>query len=298
MGCQKQIAKKIIDGGGDYVLAVKDNQPKLRAALQEHFHDLHENDFVEGECRRHRTREKGHGREEERYYYQTPLPESMRAFAGAWSGLATIGQVISVIRTGGEEVSDVRYFISSLAPGVKCFASAVRGHWGIENSLHWVLDMTFKRHVQYPVQTVFDSPVPSHRAGETLDARRQAADEVSHVGNFFAAGPDNRNHLSDRRQTRPRAGKGAHRLGQRRLIVVTFLLAAMTLLARPVTPALAFDEIVLMQVVKVFLQGRAQLGLVILDRQHVVAAAVDDFLRDLFLTAHRIDRHNRPVQPR
>ncbi len=144
MGCQKQIADKIIHGGGDYVLAVKDNQPKLHAALQEHFHDLHENDFAEGECRRRRAREKGHGREEERYYYQTPLPKSMRAFAGDWSGLATVGQAISVTRTGGKEVSDVRYFISSLAPGVKRFASAVRGHWAIENSLHWVLDMTFR----------------------------------------------------------------------------------------------------------------------------------------------------------
>lgn len=144
MGCQKQIAGKIVDRGGDYVLAVKDNQPKLHAALQEHFDDLHENDFAEGACRRQRTREKGHGRQEERYVYHSPLPESMRDFVDAWPGLKTIGQVISVAQRDGKEVSDVRYFISSMAPSVKRFASAVRGHWGIENSLHWVLDMTFR----------------------------------------------------------------------------------------------------------------------------------------------------------
>jgi predicted transposase YbfD/YdcC len=144
MGCQKQIAGKIVDRGGDYVLAAKDNQPKLHAALQAHFNNMHEDDFAAGECRRQRTREKGHGRQEERYVYQSPLPKSMRDFAAQWPGLRTIGQVISVVQRDGKEVSDVRYFISSMALGVKRFASAVRGHWGIENSLHWVLDMTFR----------------------------------------------------------------------------------------------------------------------------------------------------------
>ena len=143
LGCQKEIAKKIVDGGGDYVLAVKENQPKLHAAIQRHFDELHETDFVAGDCRRRETKEKGHGRVEQRFYYQSPLPESLRPFVDAWRRLATIGQVISITERDGRECSEVRYYISSLPLGVKRFAEAVRGHWGIENSLHWVLDVTF-----------------------------------------------------------------------------------------------------------------------------------------------------------
>jgi predicted transposase YbfD/YdcC len=143
MGCQKEIAQKIIDGGGDYVLAVKGNQEKLHAAIAEHFDELHESDFNNSDCRRRRTEEKGRGRLEQRYYYQSPLPESLQPFVKGWKGLATIGQVISITEREGEECSEVRYYISSLGPGVKRFAKAVRGHWGIENSLHWVLDVSF-----------------------------------------------------------------------------------------------------------------------------------------------------------
>ena len=144
MGCQKEIATDIVQGGGDYVLAVKDNQPKLHAALHEHFLYLHETDFAEGNCRRRVTHDQAHGRDEERTYYQSPLPASLGDLAGEWTGLASVGQVISHTERDGQQVSEVRYYISSLAPQVKCFAGAVRGHWGIENSLHWVLDVTFR----------------------------------------------------------------------------------------------------------------------------------------------------------
>ncbi len=139
MGCQKEIAGEIIAGEGDYVLAVKGNQPKLHAALGEHFDRLHETDFAKSDCRRRQTNEKDHGRVEQRHYYQSPLPESLRPLVNDWKGLATIGQVISITERDGQECSDVRYYISSLGLGVKRFAQAVRGHWGIENSLHWVL---------------------------------------------------------------------------------------------------------------------------------------------------------------
>lgn len=142
MGCQKEIAAQIIAGGGDYVLTVKDNQPKLHAALQAHFLHLHETDFATGECRRRVTRDQAHGRCEERTYYQSPVPAAL-AGSDDWAGLASVGQVISITEREGKEVADVRYYISSLKPQVKRFAGAVRGHWGIENSLHWVLDMTF-----------------------------------------------------------------------------------------------------------------------------------------------------------
>ncbi len=143
MGCQKKIAKQIVDGGGDYVLAVKGNQATLHAALKKHFDELHETEFADSACRQRATNEKSHGRHEQRYYYQSPLTDALRVFTRAWKGLATVGQVISITERDGKECSDVRYYISSLKPGVKRFATAVRRHWGIENSLHWVLDVTF-----------------------------------------------------------------------------------------------------------------------------------------------------------
>ncbi len=143
MGCQKEIARKIITGGGDYVLAVKGNQPILHTALADYFERVHESEFVDSNCLSRKTKEKGHGRVEHRYYYQAPLPKALRSFVADWKGLKTIGQVISITWRDGKECSDARYFISSLKPSVKRFALAVRGHWAIENSLHWVLDVTF-----------------------------------------------------------------------------------------------------------------------------------------------------------
>ena len=89
------------------------------------------------------TTEKGHGREETRTYLQLPAPEELPGFA-LWKGLKSIGMVTSLCLRDGKETIEVRYYISSLAVGVKQFARAVRGHWGIENSCHWVLDMTFR----------------------------------------------------------------------------------------------------------------------------------------------------------
>jgi predicted transposase YbfD/YdcC len=143
MGCQKEIARQIVDGGGDYVLVVKDNQPTLHAAIQEYFIHLHETNFEGSDCRRHTTREKGHGRVEERQYYFAPLPETWADLADDWAGLQGVGQVITSTEREGKPTDEVRYYISSLPPGVKRFAQAARGHWGIENSLHWVLDVTF-----------------------------------------------------------------------------------------------------------------------------------------------------------
>lgn len=143
MGCQKEIARQVVEEGADYVLAVKDNQPTLYRLAQEHFEKLHETDFQGSACRRHVTREQAHGRMEERYYYITPLPESLRSLQGDWAGLCSIGQVITMTEREGKQTAEARYYISSLAPRVKRFAEATRGHWGIENSLHWILDVTF-----------------------------------------------------------------------------------------------------------------------------------------------------------
>lgn len=143
MGCQKEIAKRITDGGGDYVLAVKENQPKLAAAVAEAFSEMHENDFADSHCRRHATEERSRGRDETRSYYVAPVPASMSAFVTQWPGLTSIGQVVTHTTQHGKETSDVRYYINSIAPQVKIFAESVRAHWSIENSLHWTLDMIF-----------------------------------------------------------------------------------------------------------------------------------------------------------
>lgn len=144
MGCQKEIARQIVDGEGDYVLAVKDNQPTLHAAISDYFLHLHETDFAGCEVRRLTTIDKGHGRHERRTYYVTPLPESMQSFTAEWKKLKSIGQAINISFRDGREVADIRYFILSMPSQVKRFATAVRGHWSIENSLHWTLDMTFR----------------------------------------------------------------------------------------------------------------------------------------------------------
>jgi predicted transposase YbfD/YdcC len=143
MGCQKEITRKIIKGDGDYVLAVKNNQPKLYEAVEEFYIKRHENDdFRDHDCRQHTTVERSRGRIETRYYVIAPVPESMRPLLRDWKGLRSIGQVITQTDYGERQTSDVRYYITSRQPRVKEFAKSVRGHWSIE-SMHWILDVVF-----------------------------------------------------------------------------------------------------------------------------------------------------------
>ncbi|MCL4207164.1 MAG: ISAs1 family transposase [Pirellulaceae bacterium] len=141
MGCQKEIARQIIHGGGDYVLAVKDNQPKLLEGVREFFTERHlQDDFADHSCRRHTTTERSRGRNEERSFVIAPLPESMKQLVREWKGLKSIGQVITVTDCEGGHTCEVRYYISSRPAKVGEFATSVREHWGIE-SMHWVLDV-------------------------------------------------------------------------------------------------------------------------------------------------------------
>ena len=143
MGCQKEIAKKIQGGGGDYVLAVKDNQPKLHQAIHEFFAEALEDDLGQVSHRRHETHEKGHGRVDDRYYYLAKLPDDF-ALRKQWPGIKAIGMAVRITeKSDGTRSDDVRYFIASRYLSGKRFAQSVRGHWAIENSLHWVLDVTF-----------------------------------------------------------------------------------------------------------------------------------------------------------
>jgi predicted transposase YbfD/YdcC len=143
MGTQTEIAKDIVEGGGDYLLALKGNQGTLHQGVIDYIDEQIENDFANVAVRRHTTREKGHGRQETRTYVQMPAPKSLPGF-GRWKGLMSIGLVLLTCLRNGKEVTEARYYISSLAVGVKLFARAVRGHWGIENTCHWCLDVTYR----------------------------------------------------------------------------------------------------------------------------------------------------------
>jgi predicted transposase YbfD/YdcC len=143
MGTQRAIAGQIIEGGADYVLALKGNQGTLHQGVIDHILGEWESDFAGVKARHHQTEEVGHGRRETRTYIQMPVP---RGLAGLelWAGLKSIGVVISECIRDGKVTDEVRYYISSLAVGVKRFAHAIRSHWGIENSCHWSLDMTYR----------------------------------------------------------------------------------------------------------------------------------------------------------
>jgi len=143
MGTQKAIAKEIVNGKADYVLALKGNQDSMYKGVTSYIDEHMANNFSDVAARQHTTREKGHGREETRRYIQMPAPRNLPGFT-LWKGLATIGVVISCCLRDGKETTETRYYISSLSMGVKRFARAVRAHWGIENTCHWTLDMTYR----------------------------------------------------------------------------------------------------------------------------------------------------------
>lgn len=142
-GCQKDIAAAIVAQGGDYVLAVKDNQPTLHAEIREAFATAVEAEAPE--CRSCTSAAQEHGRAERRIVWVLPARGRLSQL-GAWVGLLTLVMVLRVVTcpVSGVETSETRYFISSLRPGARRLARAVRGHWQIENGLHWVLDVVFR----------------------------------------------------------------------------------------------------------------------------------------------------------
>lgn len=143
MGCQTAIAEKIVAEGAGYCLAAKGNQPTLLAHIEGHFESLAESNGDATKARHIATHEKGHGRVEDRYYTICPVPESMAEETKRWAGLKAIGMTTNVTWRDGEERIETRYYILSKYLSAKRFAEAVRGHWGIENSCHWQLDVTF-----------------------------------------------------------------------------------------------------------------------------------------------------------
>lgn len=146
MGCQKEIAGTIRARQADYVLALKDNHPLLAADVASVFADAlgpNEGGYAVGY---HQTLEKGHGRIERRRCWTIDDPRVIAWLdpAGAWPGLRTIAIVEGIRGSGAAGVAERRTYLSSLDGAAARFLAVVRGHWAIENRLHWVLDLAFR----------------------------------------------------------------------------------------------------------------------------------------------------------
>jgi predicted transposase YbfD/YdcC len=143
MGCQKEIACDIVDGGGDFVISVKDNQPGLREAIETYFDKHLERDLEDLRYRSYETSKAAHGRIDERSYFLTRVPADF-AVRREWPWVKAIGYSLRVTRhADGRETDETRFYILSRYLSGKRFSEAVRGHWDIE-SMHWVLDVNFR----------------------------------------------------------------------------------------------------------------------------------------------------------
>lgn len=150
MGCQKKIAQQIIDSGADYVLALKGNHETVHEEVKTYLDDAICQQAADKSTRRSSTSElvytetveKDHGRLETRRYWQS---ENIGWFADLtkWKGLRSVGMVESVREIKGEISTERRYFLCSLPCDITRFAKASRGHWGVENQVHWHMDVSF-----------------------------------------------------------------------------------------------------------------------------------------------------------
>ena len=180
-GCHKAIAQKILDRGGDYVLVVKDNQPKLLAAIQEQMGAVF--DGVVDDYSERRTKDRGHGRQELRIYTTRPAPPELRA---EWPGLQVIGTCYHERTVQGKTSTEMRYFIGSKAAGARYYGQALRHHWRVENCCYWQLDVTFgedasrisKRHAAENfalLRRLALSLLKQHPAKQSVKCKRLAA---------------------------------------------------------------------------------------------------------------------------
>jgi predicted transposase YbfD/YdcC len=165
MGCQTAIAEQIVAQGGRYVLALKGNQGTLAAEVEEAFIDADARDYVAVASEHLETIEQGHGRRETRRY-RTLGDLSGVARSALWKAMNMIGMVESTRETNGTITRETRFYIGSIGTDVQTFAGAVRGHWGVENQLHWSLDVSFNED---------DSRVRDPEARENLALIRRIA---------------------------------------------------------------------------------------------------------------------------
>jgi predicted transposase YbfD/YdcC len=168
IGCQTAIATQITSQGADYVLALKDNQPTLQSAVAICFAEGQASGFVAGHHDTRRTVEKGHGRIEGRQVWTVDDPALLAYLnpQGAWPNLRSVAMVVAERRMQAETTRETRYYVSSLPGDAARLGDAVRGHWGIENRLHWVLDIAFRED---------ESRVRQGHADQNLAVRRRLA---------------------------------------------------------------------------------------------------------------------------
>lgn len=143
MGCQKEIAKTITEQGADDVLALKDNHPTLHGEGELLFEDIKAERLDGITAARHTTVDADHGRLETRHYWITSDIECL-GVKGSWANIASVGLVESHREVSGQVSIEQRFFLTSLPSDAVRFGQAVREHWGVENSLHWVLDVSFR----------------------------------------------------------------------------------------------------------------------------------------------------------
>lgn len=154
MGCQKKIAQEIIEADADYVLALKGNQETVHQEVKSFLDSTLEEKKIQrpkgaevpkevAALKEIEIVEKDHGRFEIRRYYQSDYLDWF-ADRGKWEGLRSVGMVESIREIDGKATLERRYYLSSLKLDVETFARAVRGHWGVENKLHWVMDVCFR----------------------------------------------------------------------------------------------------------------------------------------------------------
>ena len=141
MGCQKEIVKLITEQDADYIITLKKNQGSLYKNVEELFKSVIRTGFLGIEHSAFPTREQAHGREEIRHYLMlTDITERVDP-GHKWQNLKSVGLVESVRTVDGKTTVETRYYISSLPNNAELFGQSVRSHWGIENSLHWILDV-------------------------------------------------------------------------------------------------------------------------------------------------------------
>ena len=141
MGCQKEIAKAIIDGGGDYLLVAKGNPEQTLRIIQDTLAEHLESDAPPPRGTRYETHAVKHGRDETREYVSLPAPKSLKKLG--WSAVRSIGMVYSRTIRDGKVCEESRYYLSSRRPSARKLGTFSRRHWSIENNLHWVLDVCF-----------------------------------------------------------------------------------------------------------------------------------------------------------
>lgn len=144
MGCQREIVKQIREGGGDYVIALKKNQGGLYERVEALFKEALSKRYQGFTFSSNRASEQGHGREETRYCMMLSDIRNQIDPEGKWEGLQSIGRQDSMRVVNGKTTIETRYFISSLPNNAELLADSIRQHWGVENSLHWVLDVAFR----------------------------------------------------------------------------------------------------------------------------------------------------------